>query len=376
MSSNLLEYEGNNYFRQRLVQSTLSGKSVRISKIRHRDENPGLQESELCFLKLLDKMTNGSKTIINETGTTILYHPGLLTGGNFDHECHKERAVGYYLEPLMCIAPFAKKPLKAVLRGVTNDQYDASVDHIRFSSLPVLKKFLGTDEGLELKTTRRGPAPEGGGEVVFTCPCRQKLRPLNFTEPGKVKKIRGTAWCVRVAPATVNRLVEAARGILNQFLPDIYIHTDHCRGKECGKSPGFGLTLVAETTKGAYLSAEAISNPKGSDQGPSVAEEVGSKAAYLLLEEIYRGGCVDSTNQSLAALLMVLGAQDVSKVQTGPLSPYTMGVMKHIRDFFQVMFKVDEKKKEDEEEDLQLGGEKLLLTCVGVGYSNITKAIM
>lgn len=27
------------------------------------------------------------------------------------------------------------------------------VDHIRYSSLPVLKTFLGTDEGLELKVS-------------------------------------------------------------------------------------------------------------------------------------------------------------------------------------------------------------------------------
>ena len=51
-----------------------------------------------------------------------------------------------------------------------------------------------------------------------------------------------------------------------------------------------------------------------------------------------------------------------------------MGVMKHIRDFFQVMFKVDQQK--DEEEELKLGGEKLILTCVGVGYSNVSKAIL
>lgn len=36
-----------------------------------------------------------------------------------------------------------------------------------------------------------------------------------------------------------------------------------------------------------------------------------------------QGGCVDSTNQSLALLLMTLGQQDVSKVLLGPLSPYT-----------------------------------------------------
>ena len=36
-----------------------------------------------------------------------------------------------------------------------------------------------------------------------------------------------------------------------------------------------------------------------------------------------QGGCVDSTNQSMTALFMILGQQDVSKVQTGPLTPYT-----------------------------------------------------
>lgn len=37
----------------------------------------------------------------------------------------------------------------------------------------------------------------------------------------------------------------------------------------------------------------------------------------------FQGGCVDSTNQSLALLYMTLGQQDVSKVLLGPLSPYT-----------------------------------------------------
>ena len=49
--------------------------------------------------------------------------------------------------------------------------------------------------------------------------------------------------------------------------------------------------------------------------------------------------------------------------------------LQHIRDFFQVMFKVDPQTVSEEEEDMKLGGEKLLLTCVGVGYSNLSKRI-
>ncbi|XP_060574958.1 RNA 3'-terminal phosphate cyclase-like protein [Ruditapes philippinarum] len=375
MSQKPLTYDGCNFLRQRLVLATLSGKTVKIKGIRSKDDNPGLKDFEASLIRLLDKLTNGSNIVVTETGTSLLYHPGLLIGGKIEHECNLQRSIGYFLEVLMCLAPFCKKPLHAVLTGITNDQVDPSVDMIKLSTIPVLKRFLGTDDGLELKVTKRGAAPEGGGEVLFRCPCRQKLRPINFTEPGKVKRIRGVAWVTRMSPATANRVVDATRSVLNSFLPDIYIYTDHMKGAQSGKSPGFGLTLVAETTDGAFYAAEMVSNPKGSNQGPTVPEDLGKEAAKYLLQEIYRGGCVDSISQSVAALMMVLGQQDVSKLQTGQLTDYSIQYLRHIRDFFQVMFKVDPQTVSEEKEDMKLGGEKLLLTCVGVGYSNLSKRI-
>lgn len=44
-----------------------------------------------------------------------------------EHDCSVLRGIGYYLEGLLCLAPFMKHPLKIVLRGVTNDQVDPSV---------------------------------------------------------------------------------------------------------------------------------------------------------------------------------------------------------------------------------------------------------
>ncbi|XP_067677958.1 RNA 3'-terminal phosphate cyclase-like protein [Haliotis asinina] len=377
MSTNTLTFEGCNFFRQRLVLATLSGKTVQIRKIRVTDDNPGLRDFEASFIRLLDKLTNGSKIIVSETGTSVLYQPGLLSGGSIEHDCSTQRSLGYYIEGLLLLAPFMKRPIKAVLKGVTNDKTDPSVDSIKLSTFPVLKRFLGTDEGLELKVTRRGAAPDGGGEVVLCCPCRQKLRPILFTEAGKVKRIRGVAWATRVSPSITNRIVESTRGVLNQFLPDIYIYTDHRKGGQSGKSPGFGLTLVAETLNGAFLCAESTSNEKGSTEGPTVPEDLGRNTAKLLLEEIYRGGCVDSSNQSMAALFMVLGQQDVSKIQTGTLSSYTIQFLRDIHQFFQVQFKVDVESHDlEDEEGLQEGGEKLLLTCVGVGFTNVSKPVL
>lgn len=45
--------------------------------------------------------------------------------------------------------------------------------------------------------------------------------------------------------------------MLNQLLADVYIFTDHMAGPEAGLSPGYGIMLVAETTAGRFLSAEA-----------------------------------------------------------------------------------------------------------------------
>ena len=80
---------------------------------------------------------------VNETGTALYYQPGLLIGGELDHDCNVGRGIGYFLEPLLQMAPFTKNHLKIRLKGVTNNQIDPSVDNIKSSSLPLLEKFLG-----------------------------------------------------------------------------------------------------------------------------------------------------------------------------------------------------------------------------------------
>jgi len=366
------EYNGCNFLRQRLVLSTLTSKPVKISKIRFKDDDPGIRDFESSLLRLMDKITNGSKIEVNETGTDLSFLPGILSGGRVEHDCGTEHSIGYFLEVLVALGPFCKNPLHATLTGVTNNQTDPSVDLIKASVLPVLRKFVLDDEGLELKVVKRGAAPEGGGQVVFKCPVKRQLKPVQVVDQGKIKRIRGTAWAVRVSPSVPNRVVEATKGVLLKFIPDVYIYTDHFTGSKSGKSPGFGLTLSAETNTGVILSAEVCSNPSGSGS-PTVPEELGVLGAKMLLEEIFRGGCADSASQSLVALFMSMGPTDVSKFLVGPLSPYTVQFLRHTKDFLDLMFKLETKRAEEDEENLCIGTDKVLLTCVGIGFSNLSK---
>lgn len=52
-------------------------------------------------------------------------------------------------------------------------------------------------------------------------------------------------------------------------------------------------------------------------------EDLGRLVASQLCEEISQGGVVDSGQQTLMLLLMLLGPEDVSKIRLGKLTPYT-----------------------------------------------------
>ncbi|XP_037072764.1 RNA 3'-terminal phosphate cyclase-like protein [Pollicipes pollicipes] len=375
-NSSALSYEGCKNFRMRIVLSTLSGKVVKIRKFRGRNDDPGVDESEASFLRLMDKLTNGTRIEVNETGTSVTYVPGLLAGGQLEHHCSKKRGVGYYLEPVLMLAPFCKKPLHLTLHGVTNSEVDPSVDQLKHSCLPVLRCYLLlADEQLQLKIVRRGMAPGGGGQVLFSCPVQRTLRATQWLDAGKVKRIRGVAHAARVSPAMAGRMVDAAKAVLLRLLPDVYIYTDHYKGDAAGKSPGFGISLVAETTTGCTLTSDVTSRPQGSDGPPSVPEALGTEAAERLLDEIYRGGCVDSLAQSTMLLYMCLGQKDISKVKLGQLTPYTIEFLRHVRDAFLTTFRIENVLPTEEEEDLKLGGEKLTLTCLGAGFSNLSKTV-
>ena len=100
-----------------------------------------------------------------------------------EHDCSLERGLGYYLELLMCLAPYCKQPLEATLRGVTNSPGDASPESLRNSGLNIIKTFFRVEENIELKLTRRGCRPLGGGQVTFTCRvANQTFRPLQITD--------------------------------------------------------------------------------------------------------------------------------------------------------------------------------------------------
>lgn len=53
----MLKFQGAANFRARVIMSTLSGIPIRIEDIRHTNENPGVRDYEVSFLKLITKVS-------------------------------------------------------------------------------------------------------------------------------------------------------------------------------------------------------------------------------------------------------------------------------------------------------------------------------
>jgi RNA 3'-terminal phosphate cyclase-like protein len=137
--------------------------------------------------------------------------------------------------------------------------------------------------------------------------------------------VRGVAYSTGVAGANNARLIEAARGVLNELVPDTYIFSDvssaplvpssdkNNPGAKRKTGLGFGLSLVAESNTNMLYSADVASPPTGGE----TPEDLGKKCAYQLLESIEQGGCVSAVNATTILTLMSMGSEDVGRITIG-----------------------------------------------------------
>lgn len=352
----------------------------------------------MAFIRLLELVTNGSHFEISYTGTSLLYKPGLITGStpgngadtsgsqNFEIPASNTRALSYFLIPLCIMAPFSKAPINIMFSGLgvitaATPNGDVSVETVRNSILPLFKQFMIFNK-LEIQIVQRAclgaPGKSGGGKVHLQFGHQVRLpKTLHLLNPGRVKKIRGVAYSIGVSGSNNARMIDHARGILNQFAPDTYIYSDVSSAsfvpdpKNPGSTKkigiGFGLSLVAESSTGCYYSADAVSPPTGGEP----PEDIGRKCAYMLLESVSAGGCVAPIAMSTMITLMSMGSEDVGRLRVGRdvmADKQTVKLAKDLVHFGMAGWGVRPLPDDEESTDI-------LLTIVGRGIGNVGRKI-
>lgn len=63
----------------------------------------------------------------------------------------------------------------------------------------------------------------------------KKLESVSLVDEGKVKRIRGLLTSAKVSPQLTTRVVDKVREVLNDYIPDVWIHTDHYKKGQAGE---------------------------------------------------------------------------------------------------------------------------------------------
>jgi RNA 3'-terminal phosphate cyclase-like protein len=412
-----LRFTGHRHLAHRLLLSTLTGRAVHITKIRSSSiSSPGLASHEVSLLRLLDAVTNGSHIEFGYTGTSLLYKPGLITGsaagygatvaGSLRHELPADcaRGLSYFLVPLCVLAPFAKGPVDVVFAGpgvITSATAcgDVSVDTVRTAILPFYADFGISTDRVEIRTVQRScpgaPAGKGGsGEVQLRFGQQLRLpRTVHLMNPGRVRNVRGVAYAIGVSGSNNARMIEAARGILNNLVPDTRIFSEnsaagfvaadgygsHPKGSKTAGTKrkvgvGFGLSLVAETSTGTRYSADVVAPHTGGIP----PEDIGRQCALQLLEVISQGGSVGAAAAPTVLVLMAMGGEDVGRVVLGRDVLGSEDVVQLARDFKSFglsAWGLRDVKGVGGDETREDGGDGVVVSIVGKGVGNVGRKI-
>jgi RNA 3'-terminal phosphate cyclase-like protein len=394
-----LRFKGHRSLRHRLVLSTLTGRPVHISQIRSSSTTPGLAPHEIAFLRLLEEVTNGCLIQISLTGTVLVYQPGLIVGSrsglsgdiiNFDRITDSNtRGISWFLLPLCLLAPFSKNAMNVRFTGpgvitAATEGGDISVDSVRTAILPLYEHFGIMAAKMELRVLQRSCAGShgrgGAGQVELRFGSQIRLpKTLHLNRsPGRVKRIRGVAYCTGVSASNTTRMIHCARGVLNALAADVHIASQYDQAPlvQDTKDPsrkmrtgiGFGISLVAESSSwGVIYSADVVSPPSGG----VTPEDIGTQCAYQLLETIDRGGCVTSTGVPTVLMLMAMGSEDVGRLRLGKDvvgSEEVLDLGKDLSAFGASKWAMRDSDEEDETGDI-------IVSVKGTGVGNVGRKI-
>ncbi|VVB59657.1 RNA 3'-terminal phosphate cyclase [uncultured archaeon] len=318
---------GGQIIRTAVALSALTGKAVKIEKIRAGRPNPGLQAQHIAAVEAVAKLCNAEVNGLAIGSQVLEFKPGKITAENILIKIPTAGSIGLVLQALLIPAAFADKPLEIRIEGgATFGKWAPPVQYLEKVISPVL---ACAGYSFKINILRHGFYPVGGAIVeVRTMPA--KLKAIKLEKRGEIKQISGISIAsthlkgARVA----ERQKEAAISALENLAD---IKTEYVEAS----CPGSGIVLWASDGD-VVLGADALG-----ERGKS-AESVGEEAAKKLKKQIDSGACLDEwmADQIVPYLALAGGSVKVAEI-----TPHVETNIWVVEQFLGKKFKVDKEKR-------------------------------
>ena len=280
---------GGQLMRTAVALAAVTKKSCRVFNIRRGREKPGLMPQHLLGIQALAQLCNGRLEGDCLGSEEIKFYPGEIDRGrtSINVKIGTAGSITLVLQTLIPPALLGPEPVKIVFDGGATDTFfSPTIDYFQHVFLKVLGKMRedkNTSRPDEVNVIKRGYYPEGGARVeVKVFP--SKLKPINLTERGELKKILVISGASNALK--IKKVAERQIAGVREILGKLKLPTEEKVEYYDTRCPGSQICLVAEfenTTIGVDNLGKLGKR----------AEDVGKEAALELLKEQKSGACLD-----------------------------------------------------------------------------------
>jgi len=183
---------GGQVLRSSLALSLITGREVRLSRIRAGRRKPGLRRQHLTAVLAAAEVGRGGSVEGAAVGSQELtFRPGSVRAGDYRFDVGTAGSVNLVLQTVLPPLLAADGPSTVTLLGGTHNPMAPPFDYLDRVFLPLLRR-MGARVTARLE--RHGFYPAGGGRfTVSVGPPAGGLRPLELCERGRVVERRARA---------------------------------------------------------------------------------------------------------------------------------------------------------------------------------------
>lgn len=170
---------GGQVVRLSLALSCITGKSVRVDRIRHNRRTPGLGAQHVAAARILRDMCGGALKGDRVRSESIEFRPGKVADTVGAYDVGTAGSIPLILQAAIPVCWAAGRSLDLTVTGGTDVRWAPTADYARYVMAAAFR-VMGCDVGIDVQ--RRGYYPRGGGRMrarVRPSP----VRPAVLTEP-------------------------------------------------------------------------------------------------------------------------------------------------------------------------------------------------
>ncbi|MFX0080309.1 MAG: RNA 3'-terminal phosphate cyclase [Candidatus Hodarchaeota archaeon] len=261
--------------------SYLFNQPIKIRNIRANRPKPGLRTQHLLGLNTIAGLTNSilSDCKVGTEELTFIPKPEREIKTNFHVNINTAASIGLLLQPIQIASLGFENVEKIEISlsgGGSFGNWAPSLNYLQKVTYEILKR---SGLKIDIEIQKHGFYPKGGARIKCTInPSKIKLNPVNLTELGNIDLVRGEIIITKHLMRNRDNIgTRIRKSITQQIKKLLKVETDIKFMWVDSTSPGVGLSLWANSDKGAIISTGTILGDRkirSEDLGRMAANEI------------------------------------------------------------------------------------------------------